>query len=108
MAENSILKSREITLRFGGLEALNRLSFSVLPHHIVAIIGPNGAGKTTLLNASPGSIPRMKGIFSFREPRSLAYGPFKSPNLESIGRFSRSSSLPTFPFGKTSWSACIP
>ncbi len=44
-----ILETREITLRFGGLEALNSLSISVEPHRVVSIIGPNGAGKTTLL-----------------------------------------------------------
>ena len=49
-----ILETREVTLRFGGLEALNDLSFSVSPHQIVSVIGPNGAGKTTLLNAITG------------------------------------------------------
>ena len=49
-----ILETREVTLRFGGLEALNGLSFSVSPHQIVSVIGPNGAGKTTLLNAITG------------------------------------------------------
>ena len=49
-----ILEARELTLRFGGLEALNGLSFSISPRQIVSIIGPNGAGKTTLLNAITG------------------------------------------------------
>jgi len=49
-----ILEAKDITLRFGGLEALNGLSFSVDSRRIVSIIGPNGAGKTTLLNAITG------------------------------------------------------
>ena len=40
-----ILEAKNIILRFGGLEALNGLSFSVDPRRIVSIIGPNGAGK---------------------------------------------------------------
>ena len=50
----SILEARNLTLRFGGLEALNGLSFSIKPRRIVSVIGPNGAGKTTLLNAITG------------------------------------------------------
>jgi branched-chain amino acid transport system ATP-binding protein len=49
-----ILETKGITLRFGGLEALNGLSFVIFPHRIVSVIGPNGAGKTTLLNAITG------------------------------------------------------
>ena len=45
--ERILLESRNLTLRFGGLEALNALSFSVPAQRIVAIIGPNGAGKTS-------------------------------------------------------------
>jgi branched-chain amino acid transport system ATP-binding protein len=54
LGNQKILETREVTLRFGGLEALNGLSFSVSPHQIVSVIGPNGAGKTTLLNAITG------------------------------------------------------
>jgi ABC-type branched-subunit amino acid transport system ATPase component len=54
------LESRNLTLRFGGLEALNALSFSVPAQRIVAIIGPNGAGKTSLLNV-------ISGVYSARE-----------------------------------------
>jgi zinc transport system ATP-binding protein len=55
--ERILLESRNLTLRFGGLEALNALSFSVPAQRIVAIIGPNGAGKTTLLSAILGLVP---------------------------------------------------
>ncbi len=65
MAEK-ILEARHITLRFGGLEALNELSFSVDPGRIVSIIGPNGAGKTTLLNAITGVYALDSGDILFR------------------------------------------
>ena len=62
-----ILEAQNITLRFGGLEALNGLSFSIDPHRIVSIIGPNGAGKTTLLNAITGVYTPDSGEILYQE-----------------------------------------
>ena len=62
-----ILEVKNITLRFGGLEALHGLSFSVDSHRIVALIGPNGAGKTTLLNAITGVYSPDTGEILYRE-----------------------------------------
>jgi ABC-type branched-subunit amino acid transport system ATPase component len=62
-----ILKAQNITLRFGGLEALNDLSFSVDRHRIASVIGPNGAGKTTLLNAITGVYSPDSGQIFYRE-----------------------------------------
>jgi len=48
------LRTVDLTIRFGGLVAVNEVSFSLAPGEIVGIIGPNGAGKTTLINLLAG------------------------------------------------------
>src|SRR4051794_19327830 len=54
-----------ITKRFGGLVALNAVSFSVARGEIVGIIGPNGAGKTTLFSVISGFMPPSEGSVHF-------------------------------------------
>jgi branched-chain amino acid transport system ATP-binding protein len=50
----NVLDVRDVTKRFGGLVAVNRLDIAVQPGQIVSVIGPNGAGKTTVFNVITG------------------------------------------------------
>ncbi len=46
----SLLEIDNVTLRFGGVVAVNKVSFSVEEGEVFALVGPNGAGKSTLFN----------------------------------------------------------
>lgn len=49
-----LLQVEHLTMRFGGLIAVNDVSFNAMPNQITAVIGPNGAGKTTVFNCIAG------------------------------------------------------
>ncbi len=59
------LQVREVTVRFGGVTALDAVSLTAPPRQVTGIIGPNGAGKTTLLNAACGFIRPDSGELIF-------------------------------------------
>src|SRR3954462_12403762 len=54
MSANCILSVDHLTMRFGGIVAVNDLSFGAERRKITALIGPNGAGKTTVFNCITG------------------------------------------------------
>ncbi len=60
-----LLRVEDITISFGGLMALNKVSLEVYPGEIMAIIGPNGAGKTTMLNIINGVYTPNEGRIYF-------------------------------------------
>ncbi len=61
-----ILEVQEISKRFGGLQALTNVAFTLEQGHILGLIGPNGAGKTTLFNVINGVYKPEKGRIIFR------------------------------------------
>ena len=60
-----ILEIEDLTITFGGLDALAGLNFSVDEGEIVSVIGPNGAGKTTFFNTITGLVPPTSGEMLF-------------------------------------------
>jgi len=66
-----LLRIDSLSVRFGGVVALDGVSFDVAPGEIVGLMGPNGAGKTTLFNCVSGLCPKSAGQIVF-EGRSLA------------------------------------
>jgi len=56
-----VLSITDLTMRFGGLVAIDAVSFDVQPAIVTALIGPNGAGKTTLFNCVTGFYRPTKG-----------------------------------------------
>ena len=68
-------------MRFGGLRAVDAVSFSVMPQTITAIIGPNGAGKTTMFNCLTGFYRPTEGHILLHRPD---LGPGRHFNLERL------------------------
>jgi ABC-type branched-subunit amino acid transport system ATPase component len=65
---SALLAVNQLTVRFGGLTALNALTIEVRPGEIVGVIGPNGSGKTTLFNCVTGLYRAAGGSIAFGSP----------------------------------------
>lgn len=65
LSKGAALDVSELSKHFGGLKALNRVSFKVDPNTIHALIGPNGSGKTTCVNVLSGLYTPTSGKISF-------------------------------------------
>jgi branched-chain amino acid transport system ATP-binding protein len=65
MSEPPILETKDLSMHFGGLKALDKINFQVARGCIKAIIGPNGSGKTTLFNIITGAHQPSSGRVSF-------------------------------------------
>ena len=65
-APDPILQVRDVTMRFGGIVALDGLSFDISEGHICGLIGPNGAGKTTMFNVVSRIYDPQEGSVRYR------------------------------------------
>lgn len=64
--DSPILRVDDVTLSFGGVKAINGVTFAVEPHTITTLIGPNGAGKTSLFNTISGFYRPDSGTIHFK------------------------------------------
>ena len=81
----SILSVRDVSVRFGGIVALDRVSFDMEAGQVVGLIGPNGAGKTTLFNCLSRLYTPNAGDIAFDGGSLLPRGPHEIAAL-GIGR----------------------
>lgn len=82
MKNNPLLVLSNVTVKFGGLTAVNDVCLKVYSHDLVAIIGPNGAGKTTLFNTITGIYTPTSGTVRLSE-RDLKN--IKSSDITKLG-----------------------
>jgi len=88
------LSVRDITVTFGGLKALQQISFDVPPGSVVGVIGPNGAGKTTLFNVVSGLVRPTAGELHWDDklfrpkPDQLVHQGI-ARTLQAVGLFGR-------------------
>ena len=80
-----MLKVENLTKRFGGLTAVNNVSFEVQKGEILALIGPNGAGKTTCFNMIAGYMTPTSGTIVFNNKDITGQKPF-TLNRQGIAR----------------------
>ena len=76
-----LLEVRDVVLRFGGITALNGVSFTVAPGELFAIIGPNGAGKTSIFNCLNAVYRPQEGTISIGGQSLLGLKPWKTTKL---------------------------
>ena len=106
-ARSGVLDISGVTVRFGGLTALDDVSLSAARRQVTGIIGPNGAGKTTLLNATCGFVKPAAGSITFdgheltgvRPHRLAGFGIART--LQGVGLFRGLSVIENVMIGAT-------
>jgi len=114
------LSASGVSIRFGGLVALNNVAVSVSPGEIVGLVGPNGAGKTTLFNCLTGVVQPLTGrvelegqdISRLRLEHRVRLGisrTFQTPRLDLGGSVADAVMLGFYPgLRQGIFEACLP
>ena len=90
----SLLEVEDLTVQFGGLTAVNRVSFAVDEGKIVGLIGPNGAGKTTCFSLITGFLRPSHGRVRFRERTVTGLAPHLIARAGLVRTFQKTSLFP--------------
>jgi branched-chain amino acid transport system ATP-binding protein len=80
-----LLECKNVTKRFGGLVAVDDMTFSIDQGEMMAIVGPNGAGKTTMFNLINGVFPADEGTIVFEDVDVTRFPAYKRAHL-GMGR----------------------
>ena len=76
-----LLTANNLSVQFGGLKAVNNVSFEVWPNEVFSLIGPNGAGKTTIFNLVSGLYRPSSGFIAFEGEKISALAPYEIARL---------------------------
>ena len=82
-----LLSAKNLSVRFGGVLAVNQVSFDVRRGEVFTLIGPNGAGKTTVFNLISRIYTPTTGEIEFEGQRLLEQPPHKIASLGIYGRW---------------------
>jgi ABC-type branched-subunit amino acid transport system ATPase component len=85
MPESSVLELHGVSKRFGGLVAVDDLSFAVRENEVLGLIGPNGSGKTTVINLISGALRPNRGEIYLRE-RMISEEPARAIARAGVAR----------------------
>jgi len=112
------LRVENLSISFGGLKALNRVSFAVQKGEIYSIIGPNGAGKTTVFNCISGLYKPDEGKILFKDRDISSLKPYQVAEIgiartfQNIELFSHMTTMDNLMLGRHTkrkyglWSGC--
>src|SRR6266700_7496349 len=99
VSDEPLLSVRDVSLRFGGVAALDSVSFDIIEGQIVGLIGPNGAGKTSLFNCISRLYQPTAGSIRFEQHELLKLRPHQIIRLgiartfQNVALFARMSVL---------------
>jgi len=90
----ALLDVQDVTVRYGGLAAVDGVSFSLAADEVISLIGPNGAGKTSLFNAITGFVRPSGGVVTFKGSPITGKPPHEIARSGLVRTFQKRSYFP--------------